>query len=76
MARCVHASPQALGPRERAILQACFGLGLGRPPETLDVIGRRHGVSRELIRQIEARAFGKLRTLHKTPFLGGLVRAA
>ena len=76
MARWVHASLQALGPREPAILQARCGLGPGRPPETLDVIGRRHGMSRKQIRQIEARAFSKLRTLPNTPFLAGLVRPA
>lgn len=39
-------------PRERDILYSRWGLG-GWPPETLDAIGSRHGVTRERIRQIE-----------------------
>jgi len=47
-----------LGPREREIVVARFGIG--REPETLEQIGQRFAVSRERVRQIEARALSKL----------------
>jgi len=48
-----------LKPREREVLRARFGLG--QQPRTLGDLGEEHGVTRERIRQIEARALGKLR---------------
>jgi len=48
-----------LEPREREVVRARFGLG--QPPRTLSDLGEQHGVTRERIRQIEARALGKLR---------------
>jgi RNA polymerase primary sigma factor len=48
-----------LKPRERDVVRARFGLG--ERPRTLGEIGEEHGVTRERIRQIEARALGKLR---------------
>ena len=50
-----------LGPREREIVVARFGLG--REPETLEQIGRRFEITRERVRQIEARALRKLAAL-------------
>ena len=47
-----------LSPREREIVIARFGIG--REPETLEQIGQRFQVSRERVRQIEARALRKL----------------
>ena len=47
-----------LNEREREILMA---RRLTDPPETLEVLSQRHDVSRERIRQIEARAFEKLK---------------
>jgi len=47
-----------LSPREREIIAARFGIG--RQAETLEQIGQRFGVSRERIRQLEARALRKL----------------
>jgi len=47
-----------LNPREREILTE---RRLTDPPETLEVLSHRHEVSRERIRQIEARAFEKLK---------------
>ena len=44
----------------RAAAELRFGLTDGRP-HTLDEIGRIYGVTRERIRQIEARAIAKLR---------------
>jgi RNA polymerase primary sigma factor len=51
---------QDLTPRERAVLNRRFGLD-GKPAETLEEVGRIHGVTRERIRQIEARALSRLR---------------
>jgi RNA polymerase primary sigma factor len=49
-----------LKEREAGVLRLRFGLTDGRP-RTLDEIGRVYGVTRERIRQIEARAMAKLR---------------
>jgi RNA polymerase primary sigma factor len=49
-----------LPPKEREILFDRFGLG-GAEPMTLEAIGRRMGVTRERVRQIEASALQKLR---------------
>jgi RNA polymerase primary sigma factor/RNA polymerase sigma factor len=50
-----------LSDREREIIVCRYGLGLGRERQTLQEIGDLMGVSKERIRQIEARALGKLR---------------
>ncbi len=49
-----------LGERERQIVQLRYGLGDGLP-RTLEEIGRLFGVTRERIRQIEAKTLAKLR---------------
>jgi RNA polymerase sigma factor (sigma-70 family) len=49
-----------LDERERAILQLRFGLDRGEP-RTLDEVGAHFNLTRERIRQIEARAMSKLR---------------
>lgn len=49
-----------LAPREREVLRLRFGLEDGHP-YTLEEVGRRFGVTRERIRQIEAKALRKLR---------------
>ncbi len=49
-----------LNPRERRVLQLRFGLEDGRS-RTLEEVGREFGVTRERIRQIEAKALRKLR---------------
>ena len=49
-----------LSPRERRVLQLRFGLIDGHQ-RTLEEVGRRFGVTRERIRQIEAKALRKMR---------------
>ena len=51
-----------LAANERTVLRRRFGLE-GDPPETLDTIGRRLGLTRERIRQIEGAGLRKLRAL-------------
>ena len=50
----------SLTPRERRVLQLRFGLEDGRS-RTLEEVGRDFNVTRERIRQIEAKALRKLR---------------
>jgi RNA polymerase primary sigma factor len=59
-ARCVHLALQSLAPLEVEILRRRFGVG-GASEETLEEIGHSHGLSRERIRQLEARALDKVR---------------
>ena len=49
-----------LNPRERKVLELRFGIKDGRS-RTLEEVGKEFGVTRERIRQIEAKALRKLR---------------
>ncbi len=51
-----------LNDNEKEIIALRFGLN-DREPQTLDTIGRQFGVTRERIRQIEAKSLDKLRLL-------------
>ncbi len=58
----VAASLERLSDNEKNILTLRFGLD-DNEPQTLDAIGRIYGLTRERIRQIEAKAFAKLRKI-------------
>ncbi len=51
---------RSLAPREREVIELRFGLRDGQP-RTLDEVARVYGITRERIRQIEARGLLKLR---------------
>ncbi len=51
--------------RERTIIELRHGLK-GEHPRTLEEVGQRLGVTRERIRQIEAKTLAKLRSYHDT----------
>ncbi len=51
---------ETLTPREEAVIRMRFGIGDGTE-KTLEEVGRRFSVTRERIRQIEAKALRKLR---------------
>ncbi len=51
-----------LDDRDREILRQRFGLDEHKEPKTLEQIGQHFGVSKERIRQLEARAIARLRS--------------
>jgi Sigma-70, region 4 len=58
-AALIYAALETLPPRTRDILERRFGLL--SPPETLDEVGQIYGVTRERIRQIEAKSIRLLK---------------
>jgi len=56
---------KVLTDRERAIIFRRFGLSPDGREETLEAIGKTYGVTRERVRQIEARALQKLKRNRK-----------
>ena len=59
---------QSLKPREQIVVNMRFGLN-GHMPHTLEEVGDHIGVTRERIRQIEARALRTLRLPNRRKFL-------
>jgi RNA polymerase primary sigma factor len=49
-----------LTDRERAVIEVRFGLGDQQKPQTYEEIGRRMGVSKERVRQLQMRALQKM----------------
>jgi RNA polymerase sigma factor (sigma-70 family) len=70
--REMHALLDDLEPRERTVIECRFGLG-DESVQTLQVIGQRLGLSRERVRQIEARALERLRRGGKAAHLATLL---
>jgi RNA polymerase sigma-32 factor len=64
------AALEVLNPRERGILEARW---LSEEPAKLEQLAARYGVSRERIRQIELRAFEKLRASVKASMAGDAI---
>lgn len=56
----IHEVLRSLAPREREVIELRFGLRDGTP-RTLDEVAKQYGITRERIRQIEARGLLKLR---------------
>lgn len=54
-----------LSDREKRVIEMRFGL-TGEHPRTLEEVGRKFGVTRERIRQIESKTLGKLKGFSKT----------
>lgn len=61
----------SLSENEREILVLRFGLD-DREPQTLDTIGQKFGVTRERIRQIEAKSLAKLRKIQEEALAQGV----
>ena len=62
-----------LSEREQKIIRLRFGIGGGRP-HTLEEVGNEFSVTRERIRQIEAKALAKLRKNKQTKKLHGYLK--
>ena len=63
---------ETLSPREEQIVRMRFGIG-EEPERTLEEVGRSFSVTRERIRQIEAKAMRKLRHKSRSARLEGLL---
>ena len=63
---------KTLSPKEEKVIRMRFGIGFDRG-HTLAEIGREFGVTRERIRQIEAKTMGKLRDPQRQQRLRALV---
>jgi RNA polymerase primary sigma factor len=63
---------QTLSPREEKVIRLRFGIGCERE-HTLDEIGQEFDVTRERIRQIEAKALGHLRAPERARRLRALM---
>lgn len=71
---CVTKWFEQLTDNEKEILALRFGLA-DQEPQTLDTIGQKFGVTRERIRQIEAKSLEKLRRLREEKLSSDLYKA-
>ena len=74
LAREIRRSLASLTPREEKILRMRFGIG-EKSAHTLEEVGMAHGVTRERIRQIEAKALAQLRSTGRAARLRPLVES-
>ncbi|NWJ48406.1 MAG: sigma-70 family RNA polymerase sigma factor [Chloroflexi bacterium] len=71
MKAAVQEALEKLTPREQQIIKLRYGLDEGGRPRTLEEVAREFGITRERIRQIEAKVLRKLRH----PRIGKVLRA-
>jgi RNA polymerase primary sigma factor len=69
----LHDALDDLPAREREVLKLRYGLNGDRDPASLEEIGRRLGVTRERVRQIEADALERLAVSREIAALEGVV---
>ena len=74
VAQQINLALKSLTPREEKVIRLRFGLDDGRP-RTLEEVGRDFGVTRERVRQIEAKAIRKLHSRKCLTLLNGLIRS-
>jgi RNA polymerase primary sigma factor len=74
LSKSVARALETLNPREQRIIRMRFGIG-EKESHTLAEIGREFGLSRERIRQLQALALRKLRTVHGDAALKQFVSA-
>ena len=72
VAQQINLALKSLTPREEKVIRLHFGLDDGRP-RTLEEVGRDFGVTRERVRQIEAKAIRKLHSRKCLALLNGLI---
>lgn len=72
VAQQINSALEHLTPREQKVIRLRFGLDDGRP-RTLEEVGRDFGVTRERVRQIEAKAIRKLHSRKCLALLSGLI---
>ena len=72
VAQQINLALKSLTPREEKVIRLRFGLDDGRP-RTLEEVGRDFGVTRERVRQIEAKAIRKLHSRKCLSLLNGLI---
>jgi RNA polymerase primary sigma factor len=56
----LHRAILTLPPREQEVIRMRYGLDAEQDPKSLEEIGRRMGITRERVRQIETQALGRL----------------
>ncbi|MGB5504357.1 MAG: sigma-70 family RNA polymerase sigma factor, partial [Polyangiales bacterium] len=74
LSKSVERALETLNPREQRIIRMRFGIG-EKESHTLAEIGREFGLSRERIRQLQALALRKLRSVHGDAALKQFVSA-